>query len=109
MQRRGPFHSAVLCGVLWSKRDRSTNLIKKVDCNLNAQSLWDGDTAGMWHACVEKLNPNRSEPRADKTRRKSRRNCGEVTTSTAIITNVIAVLPPTTTLSIELVGPDASS
>ena len=108
MQCRDLF-SAALFGVLWSQRDRSTNLIQKVDCNLNAQSLWDDDTAGMCHAGVEKLNPNHSEPRADDTRRKSRRNCAEVTTPTAIPTNVIAVLPPTSTLPIELVGPDASS
>ena len=72
-------------------------------------SLWDGDTAGMCHACVEKLNRNRSESRADDTRQKSRRKCCEVTTPTAIPTNVIAVAPPTTTLPIELVGPDVYS
>ena len=109
MQCRGPFHSAVLCGVLWSERDRSTILIRKVDCSKNAQSLWDGDTAAMCFACVEKLDLNRSEPSAVETRRKSRRQCGEVPTPTAIPTNVITVAPPTTALPTEFVGPDVYS
>ena len=56
MQCRGPFHSAVLCGVLWSERDRSTILIRKVDCSRHAQSLWVSATAAMCFACVEKLD-----------------------------------------------------
>ena len=60
----------------------------------------------MCHVCVEKLNPNPSEPTADDTRQKSRQNCAEVATRTEIPTNIIAVLPPTPTLPIDLVGPD---
>ena len=106
MQCRGPFHSAVRCGVLWSERDESTNLIKKVDCTLNAQSLWDSNTAAMCFVCVEQLNPNPSEPTSDDTRQKSRQNHAEVATRTNIPNNIIAVLSPTPTLPIDLLGPD---
>ena len=52
----GPFHTALLSGVLWLERDRSTILIRKVDCSRHAQSLWVSATAAMCFACIEKLD-----------------------------------------------------